>query len=65
MAIDTKEKEGTDMASPTPEPGEVQEGQLAPDFTVRDHLGNEFTLSSFRGKNPVVLATFALAFTGG
>ncbi|GIW11116.1 MAG: hypothetical protein KatS3mg061_2173 [Dehalococcoidia bacterium] len=53
------------MTTPAPEQTEVQEGQLAPDFTLRDHRGNEFTLSSFRGKNPVVLVFFALAFTSG
>lgn len=53
------------MTTPASEQGEVQEGQVAPDFSVRDHLGNEFTLSSYRGKSPVVLATFALAFTSG
>ncbi|MCS6802063.1 MAG: redoxin domain-containing protein [Chloroflexota bacterium] len=53
------------MTNPAAEQTEVQEGQVAPDFTLRDHLGNEFTLSAYRGKNPVVLATFALAFTSG
>jgi len=36
----------------------------APDFTLRDGDRNEVTLSSFRGQN-VVLAFYALAFTGG
>jgi peroxiredoxin len=53
------------MADPTPEQVEVQAGQVAPDFTLRDQAGNEFTLSSYRGQSPVVIATFALAFTGG
>ena len=39
-------------------------GDQAPDFTLRDGDRNEVTLSSFRGKN-VVLAFYALAFTGG
>jgi len=39
-------------------------GDQAPDFTLRDGDRNEVTLSSFRGQN-VVLAFYAIAFTGG
>jgi len=38
-------------------------GQLAPDFTLPSHLEKQVTLSSYRGKNHVVLAFFPLAWT--
>lgn len=37
-------------------------GGRAPDFTLVSHLGDEVTLSSFRGHN-VVIAFFPLAWT--
>jgi peroxiredoxin len=37
-------------------------GQLAPDFTLTSHLGEEVTLSSLRGKT-VVLAFYPMAWT--
>jgi peroxiredoxin len=40
-------------------------GELAPDFTLRDSDRNEVSLSSFRGKQNVVLVFYVLAFTGG
>ncbi len=40
-------------------------GDAAPDFTLKATDGSEVTLSSFRGKNTVVLAFFPAAFTGG
>jgi peroxiredoxin len=40
----------------------VEVGQEAPDFTVRDENGEEFTLSSLRGRN-VVLVFYPLAFS--
>jgi peroxiredoxin len=40
----------------------LQIGQQAPIFTLKSHLGREYTLSEFRGKN-VVIAFFPLAFT--
>lgn len=40
-------------------------GEQAPPFTVRDASGRgEVSLSDFAGR-PVVLAFYALAFTGG
>ena len=40
-------------------------GEQAPDFTLRDATGRgEAKLSDFAGR-PVVLAFYALAFTGG
>ena len=41
---------------------ELKVGQQAPDFTVPSHLGDDVTLSSYRGKI-VVLAFFPLAWT--
>jgi mycoredoxin-dependent peroxiredoxin len=38
-------------------------GQEAPDFTLRDENGEEFTLSSLRGRN-AVLVFYPLAFSG-
>ena len=43
----------------------VQVGDPAPDFTLRDHNGNEVTLSSFKNQKNVVLAFYVLAFTAG
>ena len=39
-------------------------GQLAPDFTLPSTTGAKVTLSSYRGKQNVLLAFFPLAFTG-
>ena len=38
-------------------------GSLAPDFTLRSTTGQEVTLSSFRGRQHVLIAFFPLAFT--
>ncbi|MFC7430213.1 MULTISPECIES: peroxiredoxin [unclassified Agrococcus] len=38
-------------------------GDIAPDFTLVDHRGEEVTLSELRG-TPVALVFFPLAFTG-
>ena len=43
----------------------LKEGDMAPDFTLPSSQGGRVTLSSFRGKNAVVLAFFPAAFTGG
>jgi hypothetical protein len=43
----------------------LKEGDMAPDFTLPSTQGGRVTLSSFRGKNAVVLAFFPAAFTGG
>jgi peroxiredoxin (alkyl hydroperoxide reductase subunit C) len=43
----------------------LQVGDTAPDFTLRDGTGRgTVSLSDFEGR-PVVLAFYALAFTGG
>lgn len=38
-------------------------GDEAPDFTLRSATGREVTLSSYRGRQPVLLAFFPIAFT--
>jgi len=45
--------------------GTIAVGDTAPDFTLRDHLRSDVTLSSFRGQKQVVLAFYVFAFTGG
>ena len=40
----------------------LKAGQQASIFTLKSHLGREYSLSEFRGKN-VVIAFFPLAWT--
>lgn len=42
----------------------VKVGDEAPDFTLKDQANNDVTLSSFRGKQPVVLVFYPFTFTG-
>jgi peroxiredoxin len=49
----------------TPSHTNLKVGDMAPDFTLPATTGDKITLSSFRGKAPVVLAFFPAAFTGG
>ena len=44
---------------------QLKVGDMAPDFTLPSTTGQKVTLSSFRGKNVVVLAFFPAAFTAG
>jgi len=39
-------------------------GDDAPDFTLKDHAGNDVTLSGFRGEHNVVLVFYPFTFTG-
>jgi peroxiredoxin len=39
-------------------------GSIAPDFTLASTAGTPVTLSGFRGRSPVLVAFFPLAFTG-
>jgi peroxiredoxin len=39
-------------------------GSLAPDFTLPSTSGEPVTLSAYRGRHPVLLAFFPLAFSG-
>ena len=43
----------------------LKAGDTAPEFNLRGSDGKSYTLSQFKGKNPVVLAFFPAAFTGG
>jgi len=45
--------------------GELKVGDPAPDFKLQATDGKTYTLSSFKGKQPVVLAWFPKAFTQG
>lgn len=38
-------------------------GDVAPDFKLRTHLGDSFTLSDLKGKKNVVMAFYPFAFT--
>jgi peroxiredoxin (alkyl hydroperoxide reductase subunit C) len=42
----------------------VAVGQPAPDFTLADQHGHEVTLSSYRGRENVVLVFYPFTFTG-
>jgi peroxiredoxin len=42
----------------------INVGDEAPDFTLKDQNNEEFTLSSHRGKQAVLLVFYPLAFTG-
>lgn len=41
----------------------VEVGQQAPDFTLKNHHGEEVTLSSYRGDKNVVLVFYPFAFS--
>jgi len=47
------------------EPTPLKVGDQAPNFTLSSTAGAKVTLADFKGKNPVVLAFFPAAFTGG
>lgn len=55
----------TALAQNAPLPTNLKVGDMAPDFTLPSTEGGNITLSSFRGKQTVVLAFFPAAFTGG
>jgi peroxiredoxin len=48
-------------ANPVP----LKVGDVAPNFTLSSTQGGKVTLADYKGKNPVVLAFFPAAFTGG
>jgi peroxiredoxin len=53
---------------PAQQPGEstpLKVGDEAPGFTLGSTAGAKVSLADFKGKNPVVLAFFPAAFTGG
>lgn len=41
----------------------IEVGAIAPDFTLASTSGEQVTLSGFRGRSPVLVAFFPLAFT--
>jgi peroxiredoxin len=47
------------------EPAPLKVGDTAPNFTLSSITGAKVTLADYKGKNPVVLAFFPAAFTGG
>jgi peroxiredoxin len=47
------------------DPVPLKVGDVAPNFTLSSTQGGKVTLADFKGKNPVVLAFFPAAFTGG
>jgi len=53
------------QAPPQPPSKTLNVGDPAPDFTLLDQDRNKVALSSFKGKQNVVLAFYVLAFTGG
>jgi peroxiredoxin Q/BCP len=44
---------------------DLKPGDLAPAFTLPGSDGKTYSLADFKGKQPVVLAWFPKAFTGG
>lgn len=59
---------GTDKngaSSATASPRSLSVGDLAPDFSLPGSDGKQYTLASYRGRQPVVLVWFAKAFTEG
>jgi peroxiredoxin len=53
------------MAQQSVDPVPLKVGDVAPNFTLSGTMGGKVTLADFVGKNPVVLAFFPAAFTGG
>jgi cytochrome oxidase Cu insertion factor (SCO1/SenC/PrrC family) len=58
------ERDGSVPAS-TPRARSLTVGDDAPDFALTGSDGKEYRLSNYRGKQAVVLAWFAKAFTEG
>ena len=52
---------GQQSGDPTP----LKVGDQAPEFSLTSTAGAKVKLSDFKAKNPVVLAFFPAAFTGG
>jgi len=48
-----------------PKPRVLEVGDLAPEFSLQGTDGKQYSLSSYRGRQTVVLAWFAKAFTEG
>ncbi len=50
---------------PAPPKTHLKIGDVAPDFSLPGTDGKTYKLSDFKGKKTVILAFYALAFTGG
>jgi peroxiredoxin Q/BCP len=46
-------------------PRSLSVGDLAPEFSLPGSDGKQYTLASYRGRQPVVLVWFSKAFTEG
>lgn len=55
----------TAQPSGNDEPDVLKEGSKAPDFTLQDAYGKEYSLSQFKGKSPVVIYFYPMAGTSG
>jgi peroxiredoxin len=53
------------MAQQPGDPQPLKIGDVAPDFTLSSTKGGKVSLADYKGKQPVVLAFFPAAFTGG
>ena len=53
------------VAQQAGDPQPLKVGDTAPNFTLSSTKGGKVTLADFKGKQPVVLAFFPAAFTGG
>ncbi len=53
------------LAQQPGDPVPLKVGDVAPNFTLSGTMGGKVTLADYIGKNPVVLAFFPAAFTGG
>lgn len=54
-----------EQQTPAVQTSTLKVGDTAPDFTLPDQDGKPVQLSSFKGKQKVVLAFYIKAFTGG
>ena len=52
-------------SSTTPSSRLLSVGDVAPEFSLPGSDGKQYTLASYRGRQPVVLVWFAKAFTEG
>jgi peroxiredoxin len=53
------------MAQQSADSTPLKVGDVAPNFTLSSTMGGKVTLADIKGKNPIVLAFFPAAFTGG
>ena len=60
-----QDKPPASSSAPAPPSVTLKAGDMAPDFSLPGSDGKVYELASYRGKQAVVLAWFAKAFTGG